>query len=147
MLEKFERIKLGHFPTPIEHLKNITQYLGGPNIFIKRDDCTGLATGGNKTRKLEFLISDAIKSKAEIVITVGAVQSNHARQTAAACALMGLKCIIILEQRLNNPPESYMKSGNVFLNKLFGAEIKICPKSENVSEYTEKLISNIEEIL
>ena len=143
MLEKFERIKLGHFPTPIEHLKNITQYLGGPNIFIKRDDCTGLATGGNKTRKLEFLISDAIKSKAEIVITVGAVQSNHARQTAAACALMGLKCIIILEQRLNNPPESYMKSGNVFLNKLFGAEIKICPKSENVSEYTEKLIGNI----
>ena len=61
MLEKFERIKFGHFPTPIEHLKNITKYLGGPNIFIKRDDCTGLATGGNKTRKLEFLIPDAIK--------------------------------------------------------------------------------------
>ena len=63
MLEKFERIKLGHFPTPIEHLKNVTKHLGGPNIFIKRDDCTGLATGGNKTRKLEFLIPDAIKIK------------------------------------------------------------------------------------
>jgi len=63
MLEKFERIKLGHFPTPIEHLKNITKYLGGPNIFIKRDDCTGLATGGNKTRKLEFLMPDAINKK------------------------------------------------------------------------------------
>ena len=143
MLEKFQRIKLGHFPTPIEHLKNITKYLEGPNIFIKRDDCTGLATGGNKTRKLEFLIPDAIKNKAELIVTVGAVQSNHARQTAAACALMGLKCLIILEQRLKNPPESYMKSGNVFLDKLFGAEVKVCPKNEDVSEYTEKLIKDI----
>ena len=143
MLEKFKRIKLGHFPTPIEHLKNITKYLDGPNIFIKRDDCTGLATGGNKTRKLEFLIPDAIKNKAELIVTVGAVQSNHARQTAAACALMGLKCLIILEQRLKNPPESYMKSGNVFLDKLFGAEVKVCPKNEGVTEYSEKLIKDI----
>ena len=143
MLEKFERIKLGHFPTPIEHLKNITKHLGGPNIFIKRDDCTGLATGGNKTRKLEFLIPDAIKNKAELVVTVGAVQSNHARQTAAACTLMGLKCLIIFEQRLKDAPEAYMKSGNVFLNKLFGADIKICPQNEDVSEYTEKVIKDI----
>ena len=143
MLEKFERIKLGHFPTPIEYLKNITKYLDGPNIFIKRDDCTGLATGGNKTRKLEFLIPDAIKNKAELIVTVGAVQSNHARQTAAACTLMGLKCLIVLEQRLKDPPESYMKSGNVFLNKLFGANVKVCPKNEDVSEYSEKLIKDI----
>ena len=143
MLEKFERIKLGHFPTPIEHLKNITKYLGGPNIFIKRDDCTGLATGGNKTRKLEFLIPDAIKNKAELIVTVGAVQSNHARQTAAACALMGLKCLIVLEQRLKDPPESYLKSGNVFLDKLFDAEIKVCPRNESIEEYSEKLIINL----
>ena len=143
MLEKFERIKLGHFPTPIEHLKNITKYLGGPNIFIKRDDCTGLATGGNKTRKLEFLIPDAIKNKAELVVTVGAVQSNHARQTAAACTLMGLKCLIIFEQRLKDAPEAYMKSGNVFLDKLFGADIKVCPKNEDVTKYTEKIIEDI----
>ena len=143
MLEKFERIKLGHFPTPIEHLKNITKYLGGPNIFIKRDDCTGLATGGNKTRKLEFLIPDAMKNKAEIVVTVGAVQSNHARQTAAACTLMGLKCLIIFEQRLKDAPEAYMKSGNVFLDKLFGADIKVCPKNEDVTKYTEKIIEDI----
>ena len=143
MLEKFERIKLGHFPTPIEHLKNITKYLEGPNIFIKRDDCTGLATGGNKTRKLEFLIPDAIKNKAELVVTVGAVQSNHARQTAAACALMGLKCLIILEQRVKDPPEIYMNSGNVFLNKLYGADIKICPKNENFLEYYEKVIEDL----
>ena len=143
MLEKFKRIKLGHFPTPIEYLKNISHYLGGPNIFIKRDDCTGLATGGNKTRKLEFLIPDAIKNKAELIVTVGAVQSNHARQTAAACALMNLKCLIILEQRLKNPPETYMKSGNVFLDKLFGAEIIMCPKEEDVSIYTDKLINDM----
>ena len=143
MLEKFQRIKLGHFPTPIEHLKNISKHLGGPNIFIKRDDCTGLATGGNKTRKLEFLIPDAIKHKAELVITVGAVQSNHARQTAAACTLMGLKCLIILEQRLKDPPDAYMSSGNVFLNKLFGADVKMCPKDENVLKFTEKLIEDL----
>ena len=143
MLEKFERIKLGHFPTPIEHLKNITKYLDGPNIFIKRDDCTGLATGGNKTRKLEFLIPDAIKNKAELVVTIGAVQSNHARQTAAACTLMGLKCLIVLEQRIKDPPETYMKSGNVFLDKLFGAEVKVCPKNESIEEYSEKLIKDI----
>ena len=143
MLEKFERIKLGHFPTPIEHLKNISKYFGGPNIFIKRDDCTGLATGGNKTRKLEFLIPDAIKNKAELVVTVGAVQSNHARQTAAACALVGLKCLIILEQRLNNAPDVYMNSGNVFLDKLFGADVQLCPKNEDFSKYSEKIINNL----
>ena len=143
MLEKFERIKLGHFPTPIEHLKNISKYLGGPNIFVKRDDCTGLATGGNKTRKLEFLMPDAIKNKAELVVTVGAVQSNHARQTAAACTLMGLKCLIILEQRVKDPPEAYMNSGNIFLDKLFGADIKICPKNENFLEYSEKVIEDL----
>ena len=143
MLEKFERIKLGHFPTPVEHLKNISEFLGGPNIFIKRDDCTGLATGGNKTRKLEFLMPDAIKNKAELVVTVGAVQSNHARQTAAACALLGLNCLIILEQRLKDPPESYMNSGNVFLDKLFGAEVKLCPKNENISKYCDKVIQDM----
>ena len=143
MLEKFERIKLGHFPTPIEHLKNISKYFGGPNIFIKRDDCTGLATGGNKTRKLEFLIPDAIKNKADLVVTIGAVQSNHARQTAAACTLMGLKCLIILEQRLKDAPEIYMNSGNVFLNKLFGADVKVCPKNQNFHEYYDKIIKDL----
>jgi len=143
MIDKFERIKLGHFPTPIEYLKNITEHLNGPQIYIKRDDCTGLATGGNKTRMLEFLIPDAIKNKSELVVTVGAVQSNHARQTAAACTIMGLWCLIILEQRVKDPPEVYMNSGNVFLNKLYGADIKICPKNENFLEYYEKVIEDL----
>jgi L-cysteate sulfo-lyase len=143
MLEKFERIKLGHFPTPIEHLKNVSQHLDGPNIFIKRDDCTGLATGGNKTRKLEFLIPDAIKNKAELIVTVGAIQSNHARQTAAACSSKGLKCLIILEQRLKDPPDAYMNSGNVFLNKLLGAEVMLCPKDQDILEYSTKVVEDI----
>ena len=143
MLEKFERIKLGHFPTPIEHLKNVSQHLDGPNIFIKRDDCTGLATGGNKTRKLEFLIPDAIKNKAELIVTVGAIQSNHARQTAAACSLKGLKCLVILEQRLKDPPDAYMNSGNVILNKLLGAEVMLCPKDQDILEYSTKVVEDI----
>ena len=79
MLNKFQRIDLGHFPTRIEYLKNISEELNGPQIFIKRDDCTGLATGGNKTRKLEFILPNVIKNNADLVVTVGAIQSNHAR--------------------------------------------------------------------
>jgi L-cysteate sulfo-lyase len=140
MDNKFERISLGHFPTPIELLENLSKNLNGPKIYIKRDDCTGLATGGNKTRKLEFLMPDALKNHADLVVTVGAVQSNHTRQTAAACAKLGLKCLIVLEQRVENAPESYMKSGNVFLDKIFGAEVIICPKGKDVREHAEGIM-------
>ena len=137
----FNRISLGHFPTPIEYLENITNHLNGPKIFIKRDDCTGLATGGNKTRKLEFLMPDAIKNQTDLVVTVGAVQSNHTRQTAAACAILGLKCLIVLEQRLADAPNAYMTSGNVFLDKLFGAEVILCPSEKDVKEYAEEIMT------
>ena len=140
MIENFQRVSLGHFPTPIEHLKSISDYLAGPQIYIKRDDCTGLATGGNKTRKLEFILADALDKNANLVVTVGAIQSNHARQTAAACAKLGLKCLIILEHRLKNAPEIYETSGNVFLNKLFGAELIYCPKDEVIEDYADKII-------
>ena len=142
MFDKFERIDLGHFPTRIEYLKNISDMLKGPQIFIKRDDCTGLATGGNKTRKLEFILPDAIKNNSDLIVTVGAIQSNHARQTAAACAKIGMKCLIVLEQRLDNAPESYMNSGNVFLNKVFGAEMILCPKDRDVKEFAEKIMED-----
>ena len=142
MFDKFERIDLGHFPTRIEYLKNISDMLKGPQIFIKRDDCTGLATGGNKTRKLEFILPDAINNNADLIITVGAIQSNHARQTAAACAKLGIKCLIVLEQRLENAPESYMNSGNVFLNKVFGAEMILCPKDRDVKVFAEEIMED-----
>jgi len=140
MIDNFPRIKLGHFPTPIEHLANITEYLDGPEIFIKRDDCSGLATGGNKTRKLEFIMSDALNSKADLIITVGAIQSNHARQTAASCAILGIKCLIVLEQKVANATEAYMNSGNVFLNQLFDAEMVLCPIGKDVEEYALKIM-------
>ncbi len=141
MNDKFNRMNLGHFPTPIEELNNLSDYLKGPDIYIKRDDCTGLATGGNKTRKLEFLMPDAINNQADLVVTVGAVQSNHTRQTAAACAKLGLNCLIVLEQRLEDAPDAYMTSGNVFLEKLFGAEIIICPKDKDVKEHAEEIMN------
>ena len=140
MIDNFPRIKLGHSPTPIEHLANITEYLDGPEIFIKRDDCSGLATGGNKTRKLEFIMSDALNSKADLIITVGAIQSNHARQTAASCAILGIKCLIVLEQKVANATEAYMNSGNVFLNQLFDAEMVLCPIGKDVEEYALKIM-------
>ncbi|HAY41591.1 MAG TPA: D-cysteine desulfhydrase [Gammaproteobacteria bacterium] len=141
MIDKFNRISLGHLPTPIEKLNKLSEHLKGPEIYIKRDDCTGLASGGNKTRKLEFLMPDAIDNQADLVVTVGAVQSNHTRQTAAACAKLGLKCLIVLEQRLADAPDAYMTSGNVFLDKIFGAEVIICPKGKDVKEHAEEIMS------
>ena len=140
MIENFQRVSLGHFPTPVEHLKSISAFLGGPQIYIKRDDCTGLATGGNKTRKLEFILADALDKNADLVVTVGAIQSNHARQTAAACAKLGLRCLIILEHRLKGAPEIYNNSGNVFLNKVFGSEMIMCPKDRVVEDYADEII-------
>lgn len=122
-LARFPRIKLGHGPTPFEPMPNLSRHLGGPTLYIKRDDCTGLASGGNKTRKLEFLIADALKQGADTVITQGATQSNHARQTAAAACKVGIDCKILLEQRVANFGEEYEQSGNVLLDELMGAEI------------------------
>lgn len=122
-LAKFPRIRLGHFPTPLEPAKNLSVALGGANLWIKRDDCTGLATGGNKTRKLEFLMADAVEKGADVVITQGAVQSNHARQTAAAAAFLGLDCEIVLENRIGSTALDYLESGNVFLDHLIGAKV------------------------
>ena len=91
-ISRFPRLNFAHLPTPIEPLENLSKLLGGPQIYIKRDDCTGLATGGNKTRKLEFLIGEALQKNTDTVITQGATQSNHVRKTAAICARIGLSC-------------------------------------------------------
>ena len=107
--------------TPIEKLEHLTKYLDGPDIYVKRDDLLGLAAGGNKTRKLEFLVADALEQGADILVTVGAVQSNHCRLTLAAAVREGLKCRLVLEERV---PGSYRQdaSGNNFLYRLLGAE-------------------------
>ncbi|MCY3768709.1 MAG: D-cysteine desulfhydrase [Gammaproteobacteria bacterium] len=131
-LSRFPRINLAHLPTPLEYLPNLSQALDGPDIYIKRDDCTGLGTGGNKTRKLEFLMADAVENRADAVITHGAVQSNHARQTAAAAAKTGMDCSILLENRTGYTDRDYMESGNVFLDGLFGAEIAHFPRDTDM---------------
>lgn len=120
-LSRFPRIKLGHMMTPLEAMPRLSAALGGPALYIKRDDCTGLATGGNKTRKLEFLVADALAKGADTLITQGATQSNHARQTVAAAAKVGMKCLILLEDRTGNLDHNYKFSGNVFLDRLLGA--------------------------
>ncbi|UMO88946.1 D-cysteine desulfhydrase [Pectobacterium sp. PL64] len=122
-LARFPRLSLGHFPTPLEALPNLSAYLGGPTIYIKRDDATGLATGGNKTRKLEFLLADAQQQGADIIITQGATQSNHVRQTIAAATKLGLKTKVLLEKRVEDYGDDYQRSGNVLLDHLLGGEI------------------------
>lgn len=120
LTDKLDRIHLAHLPTPIEPLRRLSEYLGGPQIFIKRDDQTGLATGGNKTRKLEFLLAEALAQGADTLITPGAAQSNHARQTAAAAARAGLRCVLVLRQ----PTTGDKPQGNWLLDELLGAEIR-----------------------
>ena len=123
LLSRFPRSRLAHLPTPLEYLPNLSAHLGGPKIYVKRDDCTGLATGGNKTRKLEFVMGRAVADGADTIITVGALQSNHVRQTAAAACKLGMKCEVFLEHRLPDPSDTYRNSGNVLLDRLFGARI------------------------
>lgn len=122
-LDTVPRMDLGHSPTPLEPLRRLSRELGGPTIWLKRDDCTGLATGGNKTRKLEYLMADALEHRADCIVTYGALQSNHARQTAAACAKLGLPCHLLLNQRIDWPYESYQVQGNVLLDRLLGATL------------------------
>lgn len=119
------RIELGFLPTPLVPLDRLSEALGGPRIWLKRDDCTGLATGGNKTRKLEYLIADAQREGADVVVTFGAVQSNHARQTAAACAAVGLPCHLLLARKVPWRHPAYETSGNVLFDLLLGATVHL----------------------
>jgi L-cysteate sulfo-lyase len=143
LLSRFPRVPLAHLPTPLELLPRLTAHLGGPNIYVKRDDCTGLATGGNKTRKLEFLMADALEKGATAVVTQGAVQSNHARQTAAAAAKLGLRCELVFEQRIASPSETYSSSGNVLLDRLLGAGMR---EVANGTDMTAAMESVAEEL-
>ena len=118
-------------------MPRLSKALGGPNLWIKRDDCTGLATGGNKTRKLEFLLAEAQQQHADVIVTPGAYQSNHVRQTAAAAARLGIECRLVVEHRLPDPDPDYMRSGNRFLDDLFGAVIEEVPYGEDAATAME----------
>ncbi|WP_257884032.1 D-cysteine desulfhydrase [Roseobacter insulae] len=122
-LAQFPKVRLGHLPTPLEPMDRLSEELGGPRLWVKRDDCTGLSSGGNKTRKLEFLMADAQAQGADTIITQGATQSNHARQTAAAAAKLGMACHILLEDRTGFNDASYNLNGNVLMDRLHGATV------------------------
>ena len=136
-IEKLPRFPLAQLPTPLESLPRLSRELGGPELLIKRDDQTGLALGGNKTRKLEFLVGQALEQGADTLVTAGAAQSNHCRQTAAAAAKAGLKCELILNGR---KPE--LPNGNLLLNQLLGATehwIERPQRAAKLSELPEQL--------
>jgi L-cysteate sulfo-lyase len=140
---RFPRVHLAHLPTPLEPMDRLSKHLGGPRLWIKRDDCTGLSTGGNKTRKLEFLMGDALAKGADTVITQGATQSNHARQTAAAAAKLGLACHILLEDRTGNNSPDYTLNGNVLLDRLHGATISKHPGGADMNAEMESLAAEL----
>ena len=136
-IERLHRFPLAQLPTPIELLPRLSRELGGPQLLIKRDDQTGLALGGNKTRKLEFLVGDALATGCDTLVTLGAAQSNHCRQTAAAAARAGLKCELIL-----NGKKPDVANGNLLLNDLLGATAHWIERSQRA----EKLKSLAEEL-
>jgi D-cysteine desulfhydrase len=131
-IETLPRFLLAQLPTPIETLERLSRELSGPELLIKRDDQTGLALGGNKTRKLEFLVGQALEQGADTLVTAGAAQSNHCRQTAAAAARAGLRCELLL-----NGTKPELPNGNVLLDELLGARIHWIQPSERVAKVRE----------
>ena len=143
-LAKFPRRRYTEGETPLEFLPRFTEALGGPNIYIKRDDLLGLSAGGNKTRKLEFLVADAMAQNADTLVTCGAVQSNHCRLTLAAAVKEGLKCRLVLEERV---PGSYNPdaSGNNFLFRLLGVEkIEVVPAGSDMMAAMQKVAEDLD---
>lgn len=136
-LARFPRVRLFPTPTPLEKLANLSRHLGGPEIWIKRDDCTVVATGGNKVRKLEWLAGEAQAQGATHLVTQGAVQSNHVRQTAAVARRLGMKCTALLEHRIETNDRDYLNSGNVLLDRLFGAAIDYRPGGGDMNAEAE----------
>ena len=141
-LARFPRVRFAHLPTPLEVAPRLSELLG-VEIWVKRDDCTGLAGGGNKTRKLEFLVGAALDDDCDTLVTQGAVQSNHVRQTAAAAAACGLNCEVILEERTGSRAEDYLGNGNVMLDKLFGAAIRFVPDGSDMVAELEKTADDV----
>jgi D-cysteine desulfhydrase len=142
-LVQFPRRRYTEGSTPIEYASRLSSFLGGPNIYFKRDDLLGLAGGGNKTRKLEFLVAEAIVKNADTLITCGAIQSNHCRLTLAAAVKEGLKCRLVLEERVPNTYDP-KASGNNFLYRLLGAEtIKVVPAGADMNKEMQRAAEEV----
>jgi len=139
-LDRFPRVPLATLPTPLEPAQRLSAELGA-TVWLKRDDLTGLALGGNKVRKLEFLLGAAEAEGADTVVTFGALQSNHARQTAAACARRGLRCELVLTTAVARDGEAYVRSGNVLLDHLLGATCTVVPNDDDAMAATVAEVS------
>jgi len=143
LLHQFPRLELLGAPTPLEHLPRLSDYLGR-DIFIKRDDFTPVAMGGNKLRKLEFLAADALREGADVLLTAGAIQSNHVRQTAAVAARLGLKCVALLENPIGTHAENYLSNGNRLILDLMDAEVIMVDALHNPVEQLAEEATRLE---
>ncbi len=140
LLDDAPRTRLAHLPTALEPLSKLGAELGCKSLWIKRDDCTGLAFGGNKTRKLEFLIGEAAAQGANTVLTFGALQSNHVRQTAAAAARVGMACRLVLLDMVEYREPAYESSGNLLLDRLLGADVQVANNDAEVLEAVQRVV-------
>ena len=139
-LSAFPRLGLAQLPTPLEPMKRLTARLGGPRLWVKREDATGLGFGGNKLRKLDYVLHEAVASKADVLVSGGVVQSNSQRQVAAAAAKLGIEChLAVYHGRLSPPTSEYAASGNALLNRLFGAHLHDVPWSGDRNRAIEEL--------
>jgi 1-aminocyclopropane-1-carboxylate deaminase len=147
MLQKFERYPLTFGPTPIEHLKRLSAHLGGGvEIYAKREDCnSGLAFGGNKIRKLEYIVPDALAAGADTLVTIGGVQSNHTRQVAAVAAKLGMKCRLVQESWVPFPDAVYDRVGNILMSRVMGAQIELVDEGFDIGirESWERAIEDV----
>ncbi|OLR95475.1 D-cysteine desulfhydrase family protein [Actinokineospora bangkokensis] len=143
-LTPFPRVPLGHWPTPLDECPRLGAELGGIRPLLKRDDVGGVGAGGNKLRKLEFLLGRALADGAEQVITFGAVQTNHGRQTAAACARLGLRCDLVLTRSVPMSGAAYDESGNIALDHLYGAAVHLCDGPEETAQVYASLVADAE---
>jgi D-cysteine desulfhydrase len=142
-LTRFARLEFIGAPTPLEYLPRFSDYLGR-EIYIKRDDTTPMAMGGNKLRKLEFLAADALREGADTLVTAGAIQSNHVRQTAAVAAKLGLKCVALLENPIGTKAENYLTNGNRLMLDLFDVEIEMCDALHSPDKQLEEIAIRLE---
>ena len=142
-LTRFPRLEFIGAPTPLEYLPRFSDYLGR-DIFIKRDDVTPMAMGGNKLRKLEFLAADALREGADTLITAGAIQSNHVRQTAAVAAKLGLHCVALLENPIGTQAQNYLTNGNRLLLDLFNVQVEMVDALTDPAAQLDELATRLE---
>lgn len=136
---RVKRVEIAHLPTPLEEMTELAHAIGGPRLYIKRDDQTGLAFGGNKARKLDFIFADVVAKKSDVVVTWAGVQSNWARQTAAACRIFGIKPILVLSKNDVSPTSG----GNLLLDALLDADVRILEPGDDRSTVVESIVSEL----